>query len=113
MPWALESPIGRKSQKVDVSAAGDNIIVSAIPGHRIKVLSWILQSTDLGVVQQVKWKDGAAIDLTGAFHLGGREAIVTSDTFQFQTTLGNALVLNLANASQIVGYVSYTDDDVA
>lgn len=102
-----------KSAIVDVTTSGDNIIVAAVTGKRIKVCAFSIQSTAVTTVSTI-FKDGAATDLTGAYEWKAREGLTSSispNAFLFATSAGNALILNLSAATQVVGHVTYWDDD--
>lgn len=102
-----------KSAKIDVSASGDNTIVASVVGKKIKVNAFAIQA--IGTVN-TKWKDGASTDLTGAFNWQAREGLANAievPSSLFETSVGNALVLNLSAAVQVVGWVSYWDDDAS
>lgn len=100
-----------KTVAIAVSSSGDNEIVAAVTGRRIKVTSFSIQAT--GTVN-AKWKDGGSTDLTGAYNWQAREGIamgLAAPAFLFATTAGNALNLNLSGAVSVVGHVSYFDED--
>lgn len=101
-----------KTLKIDVAAVGDNVIVALVAGKRIKVTAYTLQSK--GTVD-VKLVNGAAgTDLTGAFSFQAREGLALATAapgFLMATTAGIALYLNLSLAIQVVGFVTYFDDD--
>lgn len=96
---------------ISVAAAGDNTIVAAVAARRIKVYAVNLNA--VGTVS-AKWKDGAAIDLTGAQDLQAREGYTEATTppsFILATTAGNALILNLSAAIGLRGWIAYFSDD--
>src|SRR5712691_9582119 len=87
-----------KSVAISVSASGDNTIVPAVSGKRIKVVAYTLQA--VGTVN-AKWRDGSSADLTGQFNFQAREGISPAASppgWLFGTSAGNALVLNLSGA---------------
>lgn len=112
MTFQLKHPpgISLKSAAIDVSNAGNNTIVSAVSGRRIKVVAYSIQA--VGTVN-VKFTDGA-IDLTGPFSFQAREGNafgVPAPSWMFGTSAGAALVLNLSDAVAVNGFVTYFDDD--
>lgn len=98
---------------VNVSTLGDNTIIAAVTGKRIRVHAYELSAA--GAVT-AKWKDGASTDLTGPLALAAAGASAdaverTNDADGiFQTTAGNALVLNLSAAVVVGGFIDYTLD---
>jgi hypothetical protein len=98
---------------VNAASLGDNTLVAAVAGKRIRVHAYELSSA--GVVT-AKFKDGAATDLTGPLTLAAAGAAAdaaerTNDSDGlFQTTAGNALVLNLSAAIVVGGFIDYTLD---
>lgn len=100
------------SKAINVSTSGDNTIVAAVAGKSVRVHRYELSSA--GAVN-VKWKDGASTDLTGLLDLAaagsGTDAQDNSssraDDGLFQTSKGNALVLNLSAAVVVGGFVDY------
>lgn len=96
-----------KTTVVNGSTSGNNTIVNAVAGSKIKVMAFAIQAQ--GTVN-VKFKDGISSDLIAALSFQAREgtALATSyPSFLFSTSSGNALVLNL-DASQVVnGFVTY------
>lgn len=102
-----------KTADINDAASGDNTIVAAVTGKRIKVYAVFLNAT--GTVN-CKWKDGASTDLTGDMNFQAREGYtgdVDPPAFLLATSAGNALVLNLSAAVAVDGWVAYWDDDDA
>ena len=100
-----------QSAAITVATLGDNTIVNAVTGRKIKVIAYTMQGT--GTVN-VKWKNGVSTDFSGAFNLQAREGIsasINSPDFLFATVKGSALILNLSTATTVVGHVTYFDDD--
>ena len=99
-----------KTVKVDVAAAGATVLVALVAAKRLKVYAFALQAI---AAVDVKLLDGVT-DITGAFSFGVREGIslaVDPPAFLFATAAGAALSINLGAAVQVVGWVSYWDDD--
>ena len=101
------------SAAIAASALGDNTVVAAVTGRRIRVLGFVLSPSATTV--NAKFTDGAAgTNLAGLFY--GTAGTVTvpcvppvlgSQPGWFATTKGNALVLNLSAATAVGGLVLY------
>jgi hypothetical protein len=99
-----------KTVKVDVAALGSTVLVALVAAKRLKVYAFSLQAK---AAVDVKLLDGVT-DLTGAWSFGVREGIALAcdpPAFLMATTAGAALSINLSAAVQVVGWVSYWDDD--
>jgi hypothetical protein len=96
-----------KFASIAVSSSGDNSIVSAVVGKRIRVLRWRIVAN--GAVN-AKWRDGTS-DITGLSYLitnastGGGYCPVG----HFQTTSNTALQLNLSAAVSVGGEITYVE----
>lgn len=96
---------------IAAAASGDNQIVAAVPGKKIRVKAYAVSNLT-AAVQSVKWRSGST-DVTGLY---GRDAsigiIVARDLgppdFYFETAAGAALNLNLAAAVAVGGSVQFT-----
>lgn len=113
MTFQLRHPPGvtLQSAAIAVAGAGDNIIVPARQGRRIKVVAYSVQA--IGTVN-VKFKDESGVDLTGAFNFQAREGNafgVPAPSWMFGTAPGQGLQLNLSDAIAVVGFVTFFDDD--
>lgn len=101
-----------KSATIAASASGDNTIVSAVSGKRIAVIGWVWVAQ--GTVN-VKWKDGAATDKTGAMNFQAREGVSVPlgapHRYWFIGSTNTALILNLSAAVQVDGIVTYQEID--
>ncbi len=96
-----------KFAAITAAALGDNTAVAAVAGKRIKVSSYVLIAS--GAVS-VKWKSGAATDLSGAMAFaanGGLAPPAEPSAHVMQTAQGQALVLNLSAAVSVGGHLSY------
>lgn len=99
------------SAAINASSSGDNTLVAATAGKKIRVIRWELSAS---AAVNAKFKDGASTDLTGLFYLAAAGANVEEDSvdqgrdFLFETTAGNALVLNLSGAVPVGGHLNYT-----
>jgi hypothetical protein len=94
---------------INVATAGDNIIVAATPGKRIRVYElflWNVQQNTLiirdgdrpltGPITNFPAQSGLFLNYSGAPH--------------FETSPGQPLVLNLSTANQVSGYVRYREE---
>jgi hypothetical protein len=93
---------------INAVALGDNAIVAAVPGQRIKVLSYVLVA-DAAVA--VAWRS-AANPLSGPMPIalnGGIAAPPVDPAIGcwLQTAAGEALNLNLGLAAGVRGHMSY------
>lgn len=96
---------------IAAASSGDNTLVAAVAGKRIRVHGYELSAS--GAVN-AKFKDGAATDLTGLIYLAAAGSGADADERTadpdglFQTTAGNALLLNLSGAVAVGGWVDYS-----
>lgn len=96
---------------ISVSSSGANEIVAAVPGRRIRVLSYIIVA-DAAV--KVTWRSGST-DLSGQMNLAAAGYGVSSSgsvssmgyLAQFVTAPGEALNLNLSLAAAVGGHLTY------
>lgn len=101
---------------VDTATSGDNTIVPAVTSKRIRVVSYQLVAA--GTVT-ARWKDGASINLSGAMSMavgiplaaGAAAEAHGGQQGYFETSTGNALVLNLGGNVQVSGHISYTEQN--
>lgn len=92
--------------KVDTASSGQTAIVAADATRKIKVVSYVLVAD--GAVT-AKWQN-ASTDLTGAMSLsanGGVSAIGNFDSHIMETSVNQALNLNLGGAVGVRGHISY------
>jgi hypothetical protein len=96
---------------VNSSAIGDNTLVSGVAGSAVRVTSFCLS---FGSAVNVKFKDGATSDLTGLLYALGTAPLPiraapsgANARGHFQTSKGNALVLNLSAAIAVGGWIVY------
>lgn len=88
---------------IDVSDAGDAVVVAGVPGKRIRVVNFLATGTNTVKIYSGPSATGTA--LTGPMDLpiGG----TANQTSHFWTGYGEDLVLNLGLASQVGGYLTY------
>jgi hypothetical protein len=97
-----------KFAAISASNSGDNTVVAAVTSKKIRVLRWRLSAN--GDVN-AKWKSATAGDITGLSYLtqyasaGGAYCPVGL----FETTSGEALVLNLSGAVAVGGELTYLE----
>lgn len=102
-----------KFAKIDASASGDNSIVAAVTGRRIRVVGYTIIAS--GAVT-AKWRS-ASTDISGGMALaangGAAPAVsVISPGGLFgvlQTEPGEALNLNLGAAVSVGGHLTYIE----
>lgn len=96
---------------VVASSSGDNTLIAAVPGKKIRVHRFELSAS---AAVNAKFKDGASTDLTGLFYaatagpFGDAEDSDRDPDGVIQTSAGNALVLNLSGAVPVGGLVDYS-----
>lgn len=95
------------SASINASASGDNTLVAAVAAQTVRVFKLFLVAN--GAVN-IKFKDGAATDLTAVMNLniGGSITIDLDGEPWFLTSAGNAFVLNLSAAVQVSGRIYFT-----
>jgi hypothetical protein len=100
-----------KYVKISASASGDNIVVAAVTGKKIRAYAY----TAVGAAAVgAKWCSdvvgGTQVDISGvmAFDANGGAA-PAFDGGLFETGVGKALVLNLASAVAVGGHIAYAE----
>ena len=96
-----------KYAKIDVASAGDNTIVAAVAGKKIRVLQYALV---VGAATTVIWKSGStAISGDMSFDANSGISSPFSPVGLFETAAGEALVLNLSAANPVSGHLVYVE----
>lgn len=97
-----------KFVSVSASSSGNNTIVAAVTGKKIRVLSYVLVST---TSVTAKFQSGASgTDLTGAMPLGANGVVSASpDQGHFETVAGQLLNLSLGSAVAVSGHITYIE----
>lgn len=97
-----------KNAAFDVSTLGDNEIVAAVSGKRIRVLQWGLAA---GGDVDVKWKSGSSTSISGTRPLTKYASAGGSPSpwGRFKTGVGEALNLNLTAAVPVGGELAYVE----
>lgn len=98
-----------KSVALSATSDGNNTVVAAITGKKIRVKGYVLNVNAAGTVQ---WKSGTSTALSGAMELvdgGGVSAPLAGpkDGFWFETASGEALVITTAAGVDALGHVAY------
>lgn len=95
-----------KFAAVDVATAGDNTIVAAVSGMRIRVLSL---SVVAAASVTAAFKSGSTF-ITGPLSLEPGVAIEASSPWGcFQTSPGEVLALDLGSSVQVSGWCTYQE----
>lgn len=94
---------------INASSGGDNIIVAAVTGKKIRVLSYAFVSS--GTVN-VKWQSGAT-DISGLMYFIANTGISAgyNPKGHFQTAINTNLELNLSAGIALGGHINYIEVD--
>jgi hypothetical protein len=100
-----------KTALIQTNLSGDTQIVAAVPGHRIRVLSFVLTASGN---ENIKFRSDTT-DITGTLYLGTHGSLSSPSPiqtpagiqYQFQTNSGEALNVNLSGTSNVGGYAIY------
>jgi hypothetical protein len=105
---ALTAPIIRHG-KIDTVSSGDNVIVAAVTGKKIRITSYLLIPS---AAVSLTWKsDSDEISGTMDFAaLGGAAPTGNAWAPLLETAEGAALKLNLSAAVQVSGHVAYFEE---
>lgn len=102
-----------KFAKIDASASGDNAIVAAVAGKRIRVIGYTIIA---GAAVTAKWRS-ATTDISGGMALAANGGAAPSVSVLspggmfgvLQTEPGEALNLNLSDAVAVGGHLVYIE----
>lgn len=104
-----QTPLTPKFAPIAAASSGNNTVVAAVAGKKIRVLDYCLSFS--GAVN-AKFQTGAGgTDLTG-LHYGAANAQVPGSfnpLGKFETAAGALLNLNLSAATAVGGYVVYVE----
>jgi hypothetical protein len=97
---------------VNASSSGNNTIVSAITGRKIRVVNYTLISA---AAVTVTWKSGSSTNISGPMALAANGGMAPSSSALtpagmigvFETSSGESLVLNLGSAIAVGGHLTY------
>lgn len=97
-----------KYAPIDVATLGDNTIVALVAGKKLRVINWVAV---VSAAVSIRWKSGAATNLSGAMALAANGGAAPGEAAHghFETAAGVALVLNLSAAQQVSGYLAYVE----
>lgn len=92
---------------ISASASGDNTVVSAVTGKKIRVLHYSLVCA---AAVTLTWKSGTTA-ISGGMAFGTNNGISTPYSPQglFETASGQALVLSLSTDASVGGHLTYIE----
>lgn len=93
---------------VSAASNGDNVVVSATGGKKIRVISGAIVASGSVNVQFLDGTPGGGA-LTGVMNFVSNSGVQIpyAPSGNFQTSVGNALVLNLSGAILVGGWITY------
>lgn len=105
--FALPTTARTTQASLNIAASGDNTVVAAVVGQTIRVWKILLVAN---AAVNIRFKDGAATDLTATINLTANQGIVLDLDAEpwFLTSAGNAFIINLSAAVQVSGRVYST-----
>jgi threonine synthase len=92
---------------IAASASGVNVLLAAVAGKKIRVLSYVLVAT---TAVTAKFQNGAT-DISGAMPLGATGVLVAPMNIlgHFETAVNAALNLTLGSAVAVAGHLTYIE----
>jgi hypothetical protein len=98
-----------KFAKIDAASSGNNTLVAAVTGKKIRVLNYVLIAG--GTVTATFQSGAGGTALTGAmpFVANGGVAPGLDETGHFETAAGSLLNLSLNGAVQVSGHLKYQE----
>ena len=105
---ATDGAVTPKFAAIDASTNGDNTIVAAVSGKKIRVLVYSLVCT---LATTVRWKSGGATNKSGpmAFAANGGISVPYCPVGHLETATTADLVLNLSAGNQVSGHLVYIE----
>lgn len=102
------TPLMPKFAVIAASSSGDNTLIAAVTGKKIRVVEYMLVAA--GTVS-VKFRSGATPDLTGAMPMVANSSLVGGycPVGMFETVAGLPLTLNLSGAVAVTGHLTYIE----
>ncbi len=96
-----------KFAPISASSSGDNSVVSAVVGKKIRVLRWSVSGS--GTVN-IKWRNGTT-DVTGLYYLVANATVggAYCPVGHFETSSNAALQINLSGATAVGGVLTYIE----
>jgi len=97
-----------KFAKIDFASSGDNTIVAAVGGKKIRVLQYLFIVV---VAQTITWKSGASTALSGVMSVDALSGVNSPHCplGLIETAVGEALVLNAGGSNQTSGHLVYIE----
>lgn len=102
------TPATVKFASIAAAGSGDNALVAAVVGKKIRVISVALSAS---AAVNAKFRS-AAVDISGLFYFGSTGPALTLARNQngwFETAAGAALNINLSGAVAVGGMLSYIE----
>lgn len=102
------SALTPKFAAIAASSAGDNTLIAAVSGKRLRVLKYTVLTP--GSVS-LKFRSGATADLTGPMPLAANCGVggAYCPAGLFETAPGQPLVLNLSSGAAVAGHLTYIE----
>ena len=98
-----------KYAAISGATSGNNTLVAAVEGKRIRVLSlWLLVADDVNVRFESD-ADGAALTGVASFPANGGVSLPFNPAGWFQTVAGKLLNMELSGAVQVSGSLTYQE----
>ncbi len=102
------SALTPKYASISASAAGDNSLVAAVAGKKIRILKYTIVAS---AGTAAKFRSSSGTDLTGPMPLGANSGIggAFCPVGLFESVAGEGLVLNLSAAVPVSGHLTYVE----
>jgi len=100
-------PTGQIFEVIDAASSGDNTLVAAISGQKIRVLSYTLLCDAATLVRFESGASGTALTGRMSFGAMGGVSVPFSPVGHFETAVGDLLNLELDIASPVTGHITY------
>lgn len=100
-----------KFAQINAAALGDNTLVAAVPGLKIKVVSYVMVAAS--AVTARLYSGAAGTPLSGAMSFAANGGVAMPgepSSHLLETAAGAALVLNLGAAVQVSGHIAYFEE---
>lgn len=98
----IVSTITLKTSQINATSDGDNVVIAAVPGKKLKIADWELESTTTGIVTV---KDSATNILRR--YAGGTSSYSGSPVLQ--TATGEGLLINNQAGQDTAGVIHYRE----
>jgi hypothetical protein len=100
-----------KRAKIDCASAGDNTVVAAVAGKKIRVLAYVLVVSAAVTVKFMSDVGGTAAALSGAMSLAANSGVGASfvPAGHVEAVAGKALNFYLGGAIQVSGHLVYVE----